>query len=66
MDPRRFSVTVKDGIVTLQGEPESTSIGHDLVHRVRHVEGVVAVRDRLTYLEADTVAAPGFFVNPSR
>ena len=66
MDPRRFSVAVKDGIVTLQGEPETVSTGHDLIRRTRHVEGVVAVRDRLTYPEADTVAAPGFFVNRSR
>jgi CBS-domain-containing membrane protein len=63
MDPRRFSVTVKDGIVTLGGEPETAGLGHQLVRAVRHVQGVVAVRDRLTYPEPDMAAAPGFYVN---
>jgi CBS domain-containing protein len=63
MDPRRFSVTVKDGIVTLHGEPETADVGHQLVRTVRHIQGVVAVRDRLTYPEPDMVAAPGFYVN---
>ena len=38
---------VKDGIVTLEGEAETSDFGHDIVQRVRHVPGVVAVRDRL-------------------
>jgi CBS domain-containing protein len=66
MDPRRFSVTVKDGIVTLGGEPETADVGHRLVRSVRHIQGVVAVRDRLTYPEPDMVAAPGFYVNHPR
>jgi len=48
-DPARFTVTVKDGIVTLEGEPGSAVLGRNIVDQVRHVEGVVAVRDRLTY-----------------
>ncbi len=56
-DPRRFKVTVKDGIVTLQGEPETADLGHELVRMARHVQGVVSVRDRLIYPEPDTVAA---------
>jgi len=60
-DPRRFSVTVKDGIVTLQGEPETADLGHRIVRAARHVQGVVAVRDRLTYPEPDMVPAPGFY-----
>jgi CBS-domain-containing membrane protein len=48
-DPLIFSVTVKDGIVTLAGRPETSETGHDIVRRVRHVQGVVAVRDRLDY-----------------
>ncbi|HEX4094232.1 MAG TPA: CBS domain-containing protein [Trebonia sp.] len=48
-DPIRFSVTVKDGIVTIAGTPETTPVGRDIVDAIRHVEGVVAVRDRLTY-----------------
>jgi len=48
-DPARFSVTVKDGVVTIAGTPENTSVGHDMIEEIRHVEGVVAVRDRLDY-----------------
>jgi len=56
-DPRQFTVTVKDGIVTLHGEPETAGLGHELVREARHVQGVVAVRDRLTYPEPGTAAA---------
>jgi CBS domain-containing protein len=49
IDPKAFAVTVKDGVVTLAGKPETTDVGHELVRRARHVQGVVAVRDRLTY-----------------
>jgi CBS domain-containing protein len=49
VDPLAFQVTVIDGIVTLAGRPETTETGHDIVQRVRHVPGVVAVRDRLEY-----------------
>ena len=48
-DPKTFGVTVKDGIVTLTGEPESNQLGHEIVQRIQHVQGVVAVRDRLSY-----------------
>jgi CBS-domain-containing membrane protein len=48
-DPERFTVTVDDGVVTLAGAPETAFVGHDIVEEARHVEGVVAVRDRLTY-----------------
>ena len=48
-DPSRFTVTVKDGIVTVEGMPETASVGHDMIDEIRHVEGVVAVRDRLNY-----------------
>jgi CBS-domain-containing membrane protein len=48
-DPRTLDVTVKDGIVTLTGVPETSETGHEIVRRVRHVQGVVAVRDRLAY-----------------
>jgi CBS-domain-containing membrane protein len=49
IDPQAFDVTVKGGVVTLAGVPESDEVGHDIVCRVRHVQGVVAVRDRLSY-----------------
>ena len=48
-DPDRFGVTVTEGIVTMTGRPESASLGRDLLARVRHVQGVVSVRDRFTY-----------------
>ena len=48
-DPRMFAVTVKAGVVTMQGSPETAALGRDIVRMVRHVQGVVAVRDRLTY-----------------
>jgi CBS domain-containing protein len=49
VDPKAFQVTVMDGIVTLAGRPGTRGTGHEIVRRVRHVPGVVAVRDRLTY-----------------
>ena len=51
-DPARLTVTVKDGIVTMEGEPGSIVLGRNIVDQVRHVEGVVAVRDRFTYPSA--------------
>ena len=56
-DPDRFTVTVTDGIVTIAGIPESTIVGRDIIEAARHVEGVVAVRDRLSYLQ-DTPYRP--------
>jgi CBS-domain-containing membrane protein len=50
-DPDPFTVTVTDGIVTIEGTPESTVVGRDIIEAARHVEGVVAVRDRLSYLQ---------------
>ena len=49
IDPRQFSVTVESGVVTMEGCPETAALGHALVRKARHVPGVVAVRDRLTY-----------------
>jgi CBS domain-containing protein len=61
-DPRQFAVTVQDGVVTLQGSPETTALGRDIVRKVRHGAGVVAVRDRLSYPDDRPVpvAAPLF------
>ena len=49
IDPQAFDVTVKGGVVTLAGVPETSEVGHEIVHRARHVQGVVAVRDRFRY-----------------
>jgi len=48
-----LTVTVKAGVVTLEGTPETNATGHAIVRRVRHVPGVVAVRDRLSYPPPD-------------
>jgi CBS domain-containing protein len=48
-DVERFDVAVTDGVVTLSGKPQTRTQGHDIVRRARHVQGVVAVRDRLEY-----------------
>jgi CBS domain-containing protein len=43
----RFEVTVRDGIVTISGSPQSDQAARALFDAIRHVQGVVAVRDRL-------------------
>jgi CBS domain-containing protein len=48
--PGCFTVTVKDGIVTLEG-PGTVQQGRAILAEVWRVEGVVSVRDRLTYPE---------------
>lgn len=48
-EPSWYSVIVKDGIVTVEGTPETVAIGHEVLARIRRVPGVVAVRDRLVY-----------------
>ena len=51
-DPARLTVSVQDGIVTLAGEPGGVVLGRGIADQVRHVEGVVAVRDRFRYPQA--------------
>jgi CBS domain-containing protein len=58
-EPSWYSVIVKDGVVTLEGAPETAAIGHALVSRTRHVQGVVAVRDRLVYPVPPVPSRPG-------
>jgi CBS-domain-containing membrane protein len=55
LEPSAFGVTVTCGIVTITGMVEREDTALELVARVRHAEGVVAVRDRLTI----RVASPG-------
>jgi CBS domain-containing protein len=43
-----IDVFVQDGVVTLTGTAESSELASRTVRRVRHIEGVVAVRDRLS------------------
>ena len=48
-DPDLFTVSVNEGIVTIAGTPETSRVGFDIIDAIRHMEGVVAVRDRLSY-----------------
>jgi CBS-domain-containing membrane protein len=57
-DPARFTVTVHNGIVTLEGAPGSAVLGASIAGQVEHLEGVVAVRDRFTYPDPSTPSAP--------
>ena len=61
-EPSWYSVIVKDGVVTLEGTPETVAIGRDLVRRAQRVQGVIAVRDRLVYPvpPAPSRAGPNF------
>jgi CBS-domain-containing membrane protein len=49
MHPDSMTVTVRDGILTISGRPENDDAGREIVAALRHLEGVVAVRDRLSY-----------------
>ena len=60
-EPSSYWVRVKDGVVTLEGTPETISIGHEVLDQVRHVQGVVAVRDRLVYPLPPVPATPGHY-----
>jgi CBS domain-containing protein len=61
IDPRQFTVTVEDGVVTLEGTPETAALGRALVRKARHVPGVVAVHDRLSYPDVYPVVAGPVF-----
>ncbi len=50
-DPRMFDVTVRDGIVTIAGQPETSELGKQIVEAIRRLDGVVAVQDQLSYPE---------------
>jgi len=48
-DDADFDASVVDGVVTLTGRPRTREQGREIASRARHVQGVVAVRDRLEY-----------------
>ena len=60
-DPRQFVVTVQAGVVTVHGSPETAALGHDIVRKIRHVPGVVAVHDQLSYPDTYPVIAGPVF-----
>ena len=47
--------------MTLGGRPETSEIGHEIVRQIRHVQGVVAVRDRLSYPDDYSIVAGPVF-----
>ena len=49
LDSRAFTVTVTAGVVSLRGPVDREPVGLSLLDAVRRVDGVVAVRDRLSY-----------------
>jgi CBS-domain-containing membrane protein len=61
VDPAVFMVSVADGVVTIQGNPETADLGHNLVTRIRHVQGVVAVSDELAYPPPERSVAGLYF-----
>jgi CBS domain-containing protein len=64
-DPARFTVTVHNGIVTLEGAPGSVVLGASIASQIEHLEGVVAVRDRFTYPDRSAPAAPSVPSDPA-
>lgn len=49
LESRAFRVTVTSGVVTLAGPVDREPVAISLLDAVRQVDGVVAVRDRLSY-----------------
>jgi len=58
-DPAALTVAVTDGIVTLAGTPDTAVVGRAIVAEVKHVQGVIAVRDRLDYPPGEHRYIPG-------
>ena len=57
LDPSAFEVTVSSGIVTVTGQADSHAVALQLADALRHVEGVVDVRDRISYPRDQAKAA---------
>lgn len=53
LNPDLFEVTVRSGIVTLTGSIDRRAVALTLLGKIRFLEGVVAVRDRLSYPPED-------------
>jgi CBS domain-containing protein len=49
LDPAPIGVTVRQGVVTLEGQLEQRSLADWMVELVKKVDGVVGVRSRLTW-----------------
>jgi osmotically-inducible protein OsmY len=67
LDPATFEVRVTSGIVTIIGQADSYNLARQLTDTVRHVDGVVDVRDRLIYPLGDAPRATQHIVRrPAR
>jgi CBS-domain-containing membrane protein len=53
LDAELFVVTVRSGVVTVTGSVDRPADALALLGAIRHLEGVVAVRDRLSYPHED-------------
>jgi CBS-domain-containing membrane protein len=49
------TVTVTDGVVTLDSTPEAAITRHKIADEVRHMEGVVAVHERVSHPPGESV-----------
>jgi CBS-domain-containing membrane protein len=49
LGPTGFDVAVTSGVVTVTGRVDRFDVALRLLARIRHAEGVVGVRDRMTY-----------------
>ena len=53
LDPELFVVTVRSSVVTVTGSVDRRADALSLLGAIRHLEGVVALRDRLSYPHED-------------
>jgi CBS domain-containing protein len=53
LDPQMFVVTVRCGVVTVTGSVDRRADALGLLGAIRHLEGVIALRDRLSYPHED-------------
>jgi CBS domain-containing protein len=58
LDPDCFDVTVRSGVVTLSGQIDRRDTALHVLASVRHAEGVVGIRDRLSYPDELRPASP--------
>jgi CBS-domain-containing membrane protein len=61
LDPALVRVSVTDGVVILAGHPDAI-LGDELADAIRHVRGVVAVRDEFGYPPAESSFVPGLYI----
>jgi CBS domain-containing protein len=54
LDPTAVSVAVASGVVTVSGRTPSETVAAELIDAICQTEGVVNVRDRISWPQADT------------